>query len=718
MQADVARRVRMRFVYALDQISDLLPDDPSAVVGGKAAGLAAMAGGLGMPVPPGFVISTSACLTYLSAGWPPGLDEELSRQLRRVEQHVGRRFGGPADPLLVSVRSGAPVSMPGMMDTILNLGLNDDTVRGLAEATGDADFAGRCRARFEAMFRNIAGTSTVPRDPRVQLRAAIEAVFRSWNSNRALAYRAHEGIPDHLGTAVTVQAMVFGNRGPDSGTGVLFTRDPSTGDPTLFGDVMFDAQGEDVVSGRHRTQTLATLVQRMPEAAGQVRRYATVLERHYGDLCEIEFTIERGHVWMLQVRVGKRSPRAALRIAVDMAEDPAFPLTREQAVRRVAAFLANPPAIRKGLPGDLAAIARGLPASPGLATGQIVVSPTEADAAAATGPIILVRGETSPEDVPAMSRAAGVLTSRGGLASHAAVVARGWGIPAVVGAASVALRDAGVIIGGQFLPAGARLTIDGSTGEIFAGEIPGQQVIAAEVTTLQRWAEDLGLDLTSASAPAGRDQDETTDGAVVGDDELVHSLSIKMIAAPEVLATALLSTTVRVQQAIARLATEGLIKVAAGSVRLTETGMHRADALMQADRAAWGEENTQAALDQFLGLDLQVKSAITAWQLREAAGQPVINDHTDARYDTAVLVRLQALQAEAAQWLGSLARLPRLGAYAARLDRALRAAQAGDQRFVSSPRVDSYHGAWFELHEYLIRLAGRTREAETAAGRA
>src|SRR3954468_8088280 len=251
-----------------------------------------MAGELGLPVPPGFVITTAACRAYLAGGWPEGLDDEIREHMRQIEARVGRRFGNPADPLLVSVRSGAPVSMPGMMDTILNLGLSEDTASGLAAATGDQPFAADCLTRFTAMFTSVVGAQAVPADPWEQLRAAIEAVFRSWNSERAQAYRAVEGISDELGTAVTVQAMVFGNRGERSGTGVLFTRDPSTGEPAPFGDVMFGAQGEDVVAGTHQTEPVAVLDERAPAVAADLWRYADVLEQHYADMCDIEFTIE------------------------------------------------------------------------------------------------------------------------------------------------------------------------------------------------------------------------------------------------------------------------------------------------------------------------------------------------------------------------------------------------------------------------------------------
>ena len=429
----------MTYVYDCDHPHDRSFAEVTALIGGKAANLSVMARDLALPVPPAFTITTEACRAFLAHGWPAGLDDELTEHMARMERLVGRGFGNPVDPLLVSVRSGAPVSMPGMMDTILNLGLNDDTTAGLAAAAASPAFAANCRRRFETMFRDIVGGDAVPADPWAQLRAAVQAVFRSWNSDRARTYRRREGIPDDLGTAVTVQAMVFGNRSVDSGTGVLFTRNPATGEPVLYGDVMFNAQGEDVVAGTHRTEPVTCLDEKMPVVARQLREYADRLERRYLDLCDVEFTIEHGRLWMLQCRIGKRSPQAALRIAVDLAEDPGFAVTRADAVRRVAGLLGDPPRVATERMATDPALATGLPASPGVASGEIVMTPEAAVEAAAAGrTVVLVRAETSPDDVHGMAAAAGILTATGGLASHAAVVARGWGIPAVVGAAAVA----------------------------------------------------------------------------------------------------------------------------------------------------------------------------------------------------------------------------------------------------------------------------------------
>jgi pyruvate,orthophosphate dikinase len=710
------------YVFDCDQRHDLTFAELKRLIGGKAANLSVMAHDLGLPVPPAFTISTAACNEYLAGGWPAALDAELRAHMARMEERVGQRFGDPAEPLLVSVRSGAPISMPGMMDTILNLGLNDATTQGLAARSGSAKFAANCRKRFEAMFRDIVGAEAVPKDAWVQLRAAIEAVFRSWNSDRARTYREREGIPADLGTAVTVQAMVFGNRSVDSGTGVLFTRNPATGEPLLYGDVMFNAQGEDVVAGTHPTQPIAVLDERIPAVGRELRDYATRLERHHADLCDIEFTIEHGRLWMLQCRVGKRSPQAALRIAVDMAEDPDFPLTRADAVRRVAGILADPPK-RTTQRGDLGPVlALGLPASPGVASGEIVTSPDAAVEAAAAGrTVILVRADTSPDDVHGMAKAAGILTATGGLASHAAVVARGWGIPAVVGAAAVQVRESEIVLGDRTLAVGETITIDGTTGQVFAGSAAGSATVVPEAATLMAWARELGIAVgeeapgPAASTSASRPPESTT----LTPDDVLRALMVKGYSTPESVAAALLSTPDVTSGVLDGLVADGLAEMAAGSFRLTARGKSVGKGQMGADSDAWGSENAVAALDAFLALDQRVKVTVTAWQMRDVDGAQAFNDHSDPAYDARVLADLAALHADAAAWLRPLAGgLPRLAAYLERLERAIAAARSGDHRYVASPRVDSYHSAWFELHEDLIQLAGRSRAEEVAAGRA
>ncbi len=725
----------MTYVFDCDHPFDGLTfEEVKRLVGGKAANLTVMAAELNLPVPPAFTVSTEACNEYLAHGWPEGLDAEMRAHMGHIEEGVGQRFADPDNPLLVSVRSGAPVSMPGMMDTILNLGLNDATMAGLAARTSSPKFAANCRSRFETMYRDIVGSEVVPADPWQQLRAATEAVFRSWNGDRARAYREREGIPDDLGTAVTVQAMVFGNRSVDSGTGVLFTRNPATGEPVLYGDVMFNAQGEDVVAGTHRTEPISVLDERIPEVGRQLRDYAARLEHHHADLCDIEFTIEHGRLWMLQCRVGKRSPHAALRIARDMAEDPDFPVTRAEAVRRVQSILADPPTevTERGDVGP--AIATGLAASPGVACGEIVTSPEAAVAAAEAGrTVILVRAETSPDDVHGMARAAGVLTSTGGLASHAAVVARGWGIPAVVGAASIVVGDGSVVIGDRLLSAGDTITIDGTTGEVFAGAATGTAAVVPEAATLAAWAAGLGIPIapgpeTVPSAASGAPAAPAVPFAAgpfaagpraISADDGLRVLAVKGYATPEGLGTALLVSSEEASAVLDGLVANGLAEMAAGSFRLTADGKAIAKERIAEETELWGLANAEGALDAFLALDHRMKSTVTAWQMREVEGAQAFNDHSDAAYDTAVLADLAALHLDALAWLDALVSAPaRLTAYRERLDRANAAAQAGDQRYVASPRVDSYHGIWFELHEDLIQLAGRSRAAETAAGRA
>ena len=708
----------MPHVFDFDHRHDLPLADLALVIGGKAANIATMATELGLPVPPAFTITTSACNQYLASGWPDGLDAEIREHMARMESLVGRRFGDAADPLLVSVRSGAPRSMPGMMDTILNLGLNDATEAGMAEASGDPAFAADCHARFRKVYRGIVGVADVPEDPWTQLRGAVEAVFRSWNSDRARAYRAHEGISDTLGTGVTVQAMVFGNRGLDSGTGVLFTRNPATGENAFYGDVMFDAQGEDVVAGTHRTEPVSCLDERMPEIAAELRRYAETLERQYRDCCDIEFTIEQGRLWMLQVRVGKRTPQAALRMAREMAEDPGFPLNRAEAIGRVAAILANPPTTVTERSEAGPALTTGLPASPGVACGEIQMTPEDAVSAADAGRrVILVRAETSPDDVHGMTRAAGILTSTGGFASHAAVVARGWGIPAVVGASGVVLGEGEVKIGEAMLRVGDTITIDGATGDVFAGAVAGVTEVVPEAAILFGWARELGIPIVEPET-----QPEVVPSLcaeVITADGVIRVLVVKGYAGPDAIAAALGGAQDDAAGVLDRLVADGIAEAAAGSFRLTADGKAIGREKIAEDTLSWGADDALAALDAFLALDHRMKDTVTAWQMREVEGAQTFNDHTDPAYDAEVLGRLAALHVDASAWLTPLVvGLPRLATYGQRLEQAAAAAATGDGRYVASPRVDSYHGIWFELHEDLILLAGRNRADEVAAGRA
>ncbi|MDJ0923199.1 MAG: pyruvate, phosphate dikinase [Acidimicrobiia bacterium] len=714
----------MTFAYAFDYSHGLTLPEVASLIGGKAANLGVMSRELGLPVPPGFAISTTACKLYLENGWPYGLDSEINDQMSRLEKTVGRGFGDPNDPLLLSIRSGAPVSMPGMMDTILNLGLNDETAAALEKVTSDPSFVTACRARFEETYLDIVG-AVVPDDPWLQLRGAIEAVFRSWNSDRARSYRAREGIADDLGTGVIIQTMVFGNRGEDSATGVLFTRNPATGEDVLYGDLMFNAQGEDVVAGTHQTEPIAVLDQRMPKIAAELRAYAAMLERHYSDVCDIEFTIEQGRLWMLQTRIGKRSPQAALRIAVEMAEDDEFPLDRAEAVARVAHHLADPPVAPAERTADAVAAAVGLGASPGIAVGEIATTPEAAVIMAEAGKdVLLVRRETSPDDVHGMARSAGILTTTGGLASHAAVVARGWGIPAVVGAAAVEVVDDAVTIDGDLFESGEVLTIDGGTGEVFVGAITSGAEIVPEASTLLAWAEQHGIEIEAESREPGEAMGETFEGSDISREDIIHVLLIKGFVVLDDLAHILFGDSEAIGRELDEIVADGLAELLGGSAlagmfQLTEDGKAVGAERVAADREQWGLENAVQALDDLLPLDLRMKEIMTGWQLREVEGQQVINDHSDEAHDAAILADFGALHVDAGVWLGSLAEgLPRLESYVARLDRAAGLVDEGNTDYLASPRLDSYHNVWFELHEDLILLADRTREEEVAAGRA
>ncbi|GAA0504917.1 pyruvate, phosphate dikinase [Paractinoplanes deccanensis] len=484
-----------RYVYDFIEGNKDLKD----LLGGKGANLAEMTR-MGLPVPPGFTVTTEACRDYLRDGrMPEGLLAEVQRHLELLEARTGKTFGDAKDPLLLSVRSGGKFSMPGMMETILDIGLNDAGVEGLAEQSGDEHFAWDSYRRLIQMFgRTVfdvpgaAFDAVGPGEPRdlvnaykkvfhdhtgrdfpqashEQLFLAIGAVFRSWNAERAVLYRRQERIPHNLGTAVNVMAMVFGNRGEDSGTGVAFTRDPATGRRGVYGDYLRNAQGEDVVAGIRNTVSLHDLATIDPQSHTKLLSIMERLEQRYRDLCDIEFTIENGTLWMLQTRVGKRTPAAAFVIAAQLVDEGT--ITLDEALQRVSgeqlAQLMFPSFDTASAPPPLTT---GVPASPGAAVGAIVFD--SATAAAATEPVILVRRETNPDDLPGMIAARGILTSRGGKTSHAAVVARGMGKTCVCGAEDLILDGGTVTVNGRTLRAGDVISIDGTTGKVYPGEVP------------------------------------------------------------------------------------------------------------------------------------------------------------------------------------------------------------------------------------------------------
>ncbi|MEJ7844509.1 MAG: PEP/pyruvate-binding domain-containing protein [Acidimicrobiales bacterium] len=527
------------YVFAFDHPHGVAPGRLAPLLGAKGAALAEMTSVLDLPVPPGFTITTDAGRVVAGGGWPDGLDDEIAEHVARLEAAVGRRFGDPDEPLLVSVRSGADRSMPGMMDTVLDVGLGDRSVRGLARRTGGERFAWDCyrrlidgfsrvvigidvtselgatevdvdvderRAGCERALAAVAARTgeTFPQDPAQQLHRAIAAVFSSWGTPRAAAYRARQGIADDPGTAVSVQTMVFGNRDDRSGTGVASTRDPSTGEARPVGDFLVRAQGDDVVAGAHATDGLDGMAARFPERHAELLDVFARLEAHHRDLCEVEFTIETDRLWVLQARIGTRTGAAALRMAVEMVDRPGWHLARDEALLRVTGEHLRQ-VMRPGFDaGEAEVMVVGRPASPGAAVGQACFSAAAAiDAADRGDAVILVRAETSPEDVPAMGVAAGVLTATGGPASHAAVVARGWGIPAVVGAA-IHIDGEQFTAGGVTVEAGALVSIDGSTGEVAVGarrRRPAGQDPA--LVTLLGWADDAVAE--RGGAPVGDD---------------------------------------------------------------------------------------------------------------------------------------------------------------------------------------------------------------------
>ena len=510
------------------------------LLGGKGANLAEMTS-LGLPVPYGFTLTTEVCNHYLGhEQYPRGYDEEMAAHLDELEHKMKKRFGSASNPLLVSVRSGARVSMPGMMDTILNLGLNDETVQGLISKTGNERFSYDAYRRFVTMFANVVlgighhhfeealehlkekkgveedtdltaedlkqlvstfkaivkekKNRDFPEDPKEQLKLAIEAVFKSWNNKRAIDYRKINGFPHNMGTAVNVQAMVFGNMGDTSGTGVAFTRNPSTGEHEFYGEFLLNAQGEDVVAGIRTPQKISELQARMPEVYDQLFDIQKHLEGHYKDMQDIEFTIEEGKLFRLQTRTGKRTPASAVKIAVDMVAEGV--LTKREALLSIDPNHLNSllhPSIDPKC--DRTVLAKGLPASPGAAAGKIVLCADDACQMHDDGEkVILVRKETSPEDIHGMHVAQGILTSTGGMTSHAAVVARGMGKPCIAGCKAVVvdMQERTLTIGGQAFKEGDVITIDGATGEVMDGLVPTKDPeMTAEFETLMKWADEV-----------------------------------------------------------------------------------------------------------------------------------------------------------------------------------------------------------------------------------
>ncbi len=528
--------------------------DMKDLLGGKGANLAEMTNA-GVPVPPGFTITTEVCTLFYENNMaiPKAIDKELEKQVAALEKATGKKFGDPDDPLLVSVRSGAKFSMPGMMDTILNLGLNETTLKGIAAKTGDERFALDNYRRFIQMFGNVVlgidkdqfediitkkkkdrrikqdsslqptdlkdiikkykqiikrkSGETFPDDPMIQLRMARDAVFRSWNNPRAITYRRLNGIPSDLGTAVNVQAMVFGNMGNNSGTGVGFTRNPATGEKEFYGEFLINAQGEDVVAGVRTPQPIAELNTEMPAAYKQLKDITTSLEKHYRDVQDFEFTIQEGELFMLQTRTGKRTAQAAIKIAVDMVKEQL--ITKEEALMRIDPSQLDQllhPRLDPSVEYDV--IVKGLAASPGAASGKVYFTAEDVVRVGGKQNAILVREETNPDDIEGMNAAVGILTARGGMTSHAAVVARGMGKCCVSGAEAVRVNAAKkqFQVGRLTIKEGEIITVNGTTGEVILGEVPTIEAeLSGEFSDLMKWADEARVLRVRANADIPRD---------------------------------------------------------------------------------------------------------------------------------------------------------------------------------------------------------------------
>src|SRR3989442_3226860 len=547
---EIPQQTTNKWVYLFEEGSG----DDKSLLGGKGGGLCEMTRA-GLPVPPGLIVSTEGWNAFFEndKNFPEGMWEQVKEGLQKIEEKVGKKFGDPQNPLLVSVRSGAAFSMPGMMDTVLNLGLNEETVQGLAAQTGDSRFALDAYRRFASLFGEIvmgvehekfervmdrykaqtsggrdtdlnpehlrdiiaaekqiilAEQQAIPEDPYEQLRVAVAAVFNSWMGRRAVDYRRVNRIPDSLGTAVNVQAMVFGNMGAGSGTGVAFTRNPSTGHKKLYGEYLLNAQGDDVVAGIRTPNPISELKKELPEVYKEFAAIADLLEKHYRDMQDVEFTIERGKLWMLQTRTAKRTGAAAVCVATEVVYEKL--IDRATAVQRVTPDqldqLLHPTVDPKA---DATVLATGLPASPGAAQGQVVFSPDEAEELSREGAkVVLVRQETSPDDFHGMVAAQAIVTARGGMTSHAAVVARGMGKTCVCGASTLEVdySQQQFSVDGQVITKGEWITVDGSTGRVFLGQVPTiRPSLGQDFFELMSWADKFRRMRVRANADTPRD---------------------------------------------------------------------------------------------------------------------------------------------------------------------------------------------------------------------
>jgi pyruvate,orthophosphate dikinase len=749
-------------------------------IGAKAWGVNRMRA-LGLSVPPAIVVTTSACRAYFANDrvLDDALWTQIVENMTMLEQETGRRFGAADKPLLVSVRSGAAQSMPGMMDTILNLGLNAEVEAALSAESGDAAYVRDTHKRFAELYckvvmGNQSGDASIPVDPWKQLHAAIAAVFDSWHSPRAKTYRRNRGMPDDGGTAVMIQAMVFGNIDERSGTGVLFSRNPMTGEPLPWGEWLSRAQGEDVVSGQFTPQPLDRLRERMPEVHADLMHAAATLETDARDIQDIEYTVESARLWLLQTRVAKRSPQAAVRAAVAFCEEGL--ITKEEAVRRLDAEQIRHLPVRRLAPhaDEVKPVVVCEPAGPGIATGVVVTDPQQAQARSDEGEdVILARPTTSPEDLQGVIASRAVMTEQGGSTSHAAVVSRELGRPCVVGCGSntvVAL-------------AGECVTVDGNSGRVWRGDLTldhSEEHASEDLRKLVEWGlplipmrllqpdaatgdvvdldavgenwrdalrpgitvsgqvleTDGGIQTAMAAGvqaavvhrrlPAllaclsARSRPEASVAAAGGSDEvselmLLRLAELKARAAADILADSLHLPVSITVDSYERLCEKGLCARSGNAFTVTREGKDELKRMLAEERRNADPNAVITRYEDFCALNSELKEIMTAWQVKPDSS---LNDHSDAVYDCSVLQRLGDLHRRAAALLDQLSKVsPRLAIYQHRLARAWERVASGDRRYVARIIADSYHTVWFELHEELLSLAGLSRQAEARAAR-
>lgn len=778
--APIAERSTQReLVVVVDGTCSLTREE----IGAKAWGVNRMRS-LGLPVPPAIVATTHACRDYFANGRTieDALWAQVIKRMKVLEQGTGRQFGGSERPLLVSVRSGAAHSMPGMMDTILNLGMNAQVETVLSVESGNAHYAGDTHRRFAELYRKVVrgdqhSSVEIPSDPWEQLREAIAAVFNSWHSPRAKTYRRNRGLADDAGTAVMIQAMVFGNVDDRSGTGVLFSRNPMTGEALPWGEWLRRAQGEDVVSGEFTPQPLEKLGAQLPHVYAELMRATSTLEADARDIQDIEFTVESGRLWLLQTRVAKRSPQAAVRTAVSFCEEGL--ISKEEAVRRLDADqIRELPERRLATRADKeepAAVCE--PACPGVATGVVVTDPREAEMRSGRGEdVILARPTTSPEDLQGVIAARAVMTEQGGSTSHAAVVSRELGRPCVVGCGSNTVVTL----------AGENVTVDGDSGRVWRGDLTENccdETASDDLRKLIEWgapliplrlllpdeasAEVIDLDAYGECWRSELRAGITVSGGILETDEgiraalaagvqgavvrrrlpallaclsalprdadlaaralpaqraeelselmLLRVAELKGRASADVLADALKLPLSICVASYQPLCDSGSCARSGTNYALTDRGRSQLKELLARERAGVDPDAVVALYEDFCALNGDLKRIMTAWQIKPDGA---LNDHGDSGYDREVLQRLADLHLRARPFLGRLGRLlPRLEIYAVRLDRAAARVAAGDRRYIARIIADSYHTVWFELHEELLSLAGLSREDEARAGR-